>query len=384
MRIGLIAPENNGKTCYLVALYTVLVQEMSMRARYPLRFDVADTKQRYWFNDQLSRLCSTDLPLDQRLPMKTDAGVTDYVFAIEDRASGAVESISVVDFPGGVIRGYAQDSAEALHEETMDRLASCDAFIVLLDSSALLSDRFHAVFKLSPSDIDRVVRKAGARAPHEIYGHLGLPIAFCLSKSDKIARLCADDPDKRRKVYERVREIFPRYFDESYPHPVMVASVSLGEHIEDHPAGLPGMGGPFDPVFIETPFEFCAAFCAFSAMSRYNEKADAWAHTASLEAARGEYAKTLGFRDSLAEWRLAGARVGQSPQQRWEERQRDSLELERKEREKAQSYLRVIEPFIEGLRNAAATPFYSLYLGGKRHHVVNRLEPGRWPLAPAG
>lgn len=391
MKIGLIAPEYNGKTSYLVALYAVLVQDLSSEKGYPLRFSVDKPKQRRWFNEQFSRLIDESLPLvgedagTQRFPTKTADKVTNYVISIKDRASSFEEKVTLVDFPGGIIRGTMSDAQSNLYESTMSDLVECDAFIVLLDATRLLSTgRYVAKHALSPSDIEEVVLAAIKRARNGRYTHVGLPIAFCMSKADKIASLYAGEPEVRERAYRRVIELFPAFFERSHRHPVMIASVSLGENIESAPDGDPELGGAFEPFLIEKPFEFCAVFGSLSAMTEHHKSGEEWKQLARREDAKRVDAKGMGPIDTVVEWFKSGAKVGQWPDERWEEQRDISRRLARAQMESADKYSRTITTFLEDLSDPDAASLYSIYFGGRLHRIVDGFKPGKLPLKPLG
>ncbi|MDI7774691.1 hypothetical protein [Asticcacaulis sp. EMRT-3] len=139
MRIGLLAPEENGKTSYLVALYSVLINDRNNDKTYPLKFTVKDPLQRSWFNQCFNNLVDVNLSVPERFPLKTGDLVTEYVFGASAPDGYTGCDVTIVDFPGGLLRGAKGIESLTLHLELVSKLETCDAFIVLLDSGALAS-----------------------------------------------------------------------------------------------------------------------------------------------------------------------------------------------------------------------------------------------------
>jgi len=390
MKIGLIAPQDNGKTSYLVALYAVLVQDFSTRRGYPLRFSVHDPRLERWLDDRFGNLVDEDLPLkseeiadDQRFPRGTQDEVTEYALDITERATGFEQRVSLVDFPGEVMRGAASEGQGDIHSEMLGQLTGCDAFIVLLDAEALLSrKRWTAKTQLSPAKIETIIRKAIAQSSYRRFSKIGVPIAFCMSMADKVASLLSGAEDARETGYERIVELFPSFFDSAHRHPVLVTAVSLGESIGIAPPGAPGRGGPFEPFMIEKPFEFCVAFGALSAMTNARQMEDRWDAGADEYDSNRRRASDLDLFETIGDWFRSGASIGQTPEARWAEKRDTNRSFARSSGAEAAKFSAIVSLFVEHLRDPGNASHYSIYHGGRLQELTDTIRAGELPLRP--
>src|SRR5262249_40361214 len=139
MRIGLLAPEENGKTSYLTALYAVLVHDKPDKADYPVRYAIKDPLCQLELNEKFQKLIDESLPKDKRFPEKTRNNNTyfEYQVGAVHKASAFSQEVTLVDFPGELLRGSSQET-RVVFDKVQAALSSCDAFIVVLDAEVLV------------------------------------------------------------------------------------------------------------------------------------------------------------------------------------------------------------------------------------------------------
>jgi Double-GTPase 2 len=246
MKIGIMAPEESGKTSYLVGLYGTLIhiKNRKLSSEYGLHYEWTNKAQKGLLEHQFDMLQQDDIGRD-RFPEKTD-DIHRHKVRIKHKEENIYRDIELIDFPGALLRGDTGNSTVVNAETVENTLAECAGFIVLLDARYLLLSETRMAGKTGANDIDRVLEKTIAK---RAYGSIGVPVALCISKYDYLP------PDQKEAAYGKIKTLFPRFFASNHEHPFFMTGVSLGTDIEE--------GGEFDPFQLENPLEFCLAMCAF-------------------------------------------------------------------------------------------------------------------------
>lgn len=368
MRIGLLAPQENGKTSYFVALYSVLTQDKPEALSYPVNYTVKNKVQQERLDTQYQNLCNKRLPKSERFPEKTRNTHVEYEFEAQDRTSREKHEIVVVDFPGELLRGGNNETLKA-HENAMAALKTCDAFIVVLDAEYLTSDdRSESKSRLSPGHINSLLDGV-LHSERKEFSALGVPVAFCVSKLDLLGKLNVDQRPTLEKAYKRIRQMFPSFFHEQHRHPVLIGGVSLGQTI----AGKPGeekddakLGGPFEPFFIDTPFEFCVGFCSLSAAKHNQASEERWERDRRNFEADAQRAKGQDWWETFQEWWKCGATIGESPEEYYQKEAGRKNDVEMFYYRKSRVYHTVGFGLTESIRkNANINQLYDIFCRGR-------------------
>jgi hypothetical protein len=230
MRIGLLAPEDNGKSSYLITLYGVLINDRNIEIPYPMQYSVKSDVQKHELNAKFKTLADEEKLAAERFPVKNRDGVVEYIFGTTHKPSGLVYEITIVDFRGGLLRGAETDQGLSEYNSLKASLSSCDAFIVLLDSALVIKkSRYAAMGALSPDDINQMISSAISSSKNREFSKTGVPVAFCVSKFDKLGTLHAGQAEAIATSYEKISPLFSRFFSAAHQTPVMITGTSLGK-----------------------------------------------------------------------------------------------------------------------------------------------------------
>lgn len=384
MRIGLLAPEENGKTSYLTALYAVLVHDKPDKVDYPVRYVIKDPVCQKELNDRFRKLIDESLPKSQRFPLKTTKDdLIEYKVEVVHKTTAFHQEVTLVDFPGELLRGSSEVNREYFNK-VKAALISCDAYIVILDAEVLIrKTKYAKKARLSPSDINNLLTEV-LRIKGDKYAVYGVPIAFCASKLDLLCSLEDGQEDSITEAYATIMELFPDLFSSAQKHPVMIAGVSLGQHI----AGASGdeqnkdaLGGPFEPFFIETPFEFCLSMCAYSAAKHHDAEEDRWRDLQTKEERKAQETRNLGFLEWLDEWgKIPG--FFSTPTAHYEREARVSQRLSERDCDRSREFHSIGLSVIEEVAATAPSGAYAIFVGGRRYQFKKATNRWSYPLEP--
>ncbi len=238
MKIAMLAPQKAGKTCYLTSLFSELGERScQIKSEYPILFEFSNPKQQgdleVWFENML----------EGSLPDGTGER-TSYQINLLHQIKRENINIELIDYPGGYTKKKGNNIDDI--ENTINELSTCDAFIILIDSTNVTANsnakfKSYSAIKNISSILDSVIeRKKGAK-----YSLHGVPFVFALSKFDKIGH----DKELVEKGYQRIINSFPNFFSEEAECISMITGVSIGNNIDKQ--------GEYEPLNITLPFEFC-------------------------------------------------------------------------------------------------------------------------------
>jgi len=390
MRIGLLAPESNGKSSYLVALYGVLINDRNIDTTYPMHYSVKNDVQKLELNEKFRKLADETKLAVERFPKKTLDGVVEYVFTTTHKSSGLAYDVTIVDFSGELLRGATSDGERDLYNSLQTSLSGCDAFIVLLDSTFVVEgSKYAAMGALSPNDINQMISAATASSRNKEFSNGGVPVAFCVSKFDKLGTLHAGQAEAIATSYKKVSPLFPRFFSESCQNPVMITGTSLGEHIEPGPNGL---AGALEPFMIGTPFEFAVFLGAHSAAQHNLEK---WKEHSKLYiqaevnankmAALGLVRNVaLGLVRNIDVWMSTpGIRVGEFPVGYWKRKAREHKAAADAAVNRYHQFRNISRDLSQYVNKSDEFSAYSMYYAGVKQKIKDSINyVDLWPLAP--
>lgn len=271
MKIGIMAPEDSGKTSYLVGLYGTLVHDKNrqLSSEYGLYYEWVNKDQKGELEYQFGMLLQEKGK--QRFPRKKK-GIIYHRIGVECKDEKVSREIELIDFPGGLLRGNIPSNTEGdkkgndliLTAENVEAaLTECDGFIVLLDATHFKTpaikdgSEYDEAYWTAANDIAHVIEQTVQKRAH---GTTGVPVALCISKYDLIPY------DQKPSAFENFQKLFPRFFTTTFAHPIFMTCVSLGAGIED--------GAKFDPLHLEKPLEFCLAMCAFNERDSERKQAE--------------------------------------------------------------------------------------------------------------
>lgn len=243
MKIGLMAPQESGKTSYLVGLYGTLVHLKSLEpsSQHGLNYEWMDKIQQAAMEDQFETLLKGKLG-KARFPIKTKT-MYHHRVRVGHKRENVFGEIEFIDFPGEVLRGKEEKVTPADLERA---LTDCMGFIVLLDANYLKRSAIGGRLGAAVGHIDAMLRKTIEK---RAYGSIGVPVSLCISKYDCLS------PQEQELAYHKARAMFPRFFEMNHEHPLFLTGVSLGDEIES--------GGEFEPFQLDNALQFCLSFCAF-------------------------------------------------------------------------------------------------------------------------
>ncbi len=243
MKIGIMAPQESGKTSYLVGLYGTLVHIKSLEpiSQHGLNYEWMDKAQQAAMERQFETLLEGTLG-KARFPIKTEE-ISHHRVKVGHKRDGVFGEIELIDFPGEVLKGVERKVKPADLERA---LTECMGFIVLLDANYLKVSSIRGRLGAAVGHIDAMLRKTIEK---RAYGSIGVPVSLCISKYDCLS------PQEEESAYYKARAMFPRFFEMNHEHPLFLTGVSLGDEIEN--------GGEFEPFQLENALQFCLSFCAF-------------------------------------------------------------------------------------------------------------------------
>jgi GTPase SAR1 family protein len=160
MKIGILAPEESGKTSFITALYGVL-DDKNTNNKYPLRYEFTDKKQKSDLAKAFTKLLSTDIG-NERFP-RGNVVITDYKLTVShiDDPDDTI-NLSFLDYPGGLVRSYVDEDDDDASNKFSEYITQCDAYIILIDIHRLLAPAKDYVVKnkTAVSDITKFLDKA--------------------------------------------------------------------------------------------------------------------------------------------------------------------------------------------------------------------------------
>src|SRR5579885_724712 len=278
MRLGVFAPQQTGKSSYLVGLYGVLTEKNLLPpSAYALSYAFEDPDVMGNFDLLFERLLNETGK--SRFPVKTSE-LAQFSLIVTHKEKRYRHAIEVLDFPGEAVRGNRPGTTAATRVAAFHDL--CDAFIVLLDGRAFTETKGRqTAYMLAAHQIYEQLDKAMRTMANRELTKLGTPVAFCISKLDLL------DAEQVRVAAATIRRTFVRIFEADPPSPVLVAGVSLGTNIEDD--------GEFDPLQLEVPLEFCIAMCAANAVHYNDELETRWAGYRATTKSKVDRRTAMGF-----------------------------------------------------------------------------------------
>lgn len=216
MRIALLATSGAGKTTFFTGLYGVLTQELS-NSGYGINFEMPNRLQNAYWDKKYTKL------VDDLDPGEATKDLATHEFLMKARAKdGSIRQINIeiVDFPGEMLHQASQGTL-AKSGKVLKELAECNGFIVLLDGEAFISgierqDPRRIQNRIKPNAVQSVLMQAiEARVAQEVmdiddnlddkvYDTGRIPVAFALTKADKIQDWLADAPAQAKEQMERM------------------------------------------------------------------------------------------------------------------------------------------------------------------------------------
>ena len=317
MRIGILAPEQSGKSSYLAALHAVLTEKAATNA-YPIRFKLNDPNQQKRLDGYVRNLVLERGQM--RFPPKTNA-ITDYKYAASLTADGSVEEeLEIVDYPGGFIRG-ADEKDIAEQRDLIASLQRCDGLIILLDAQHLIEaaedgDDYTLGYRTAAGDVADLLRRC---AQSHLVNNTrsvawSIPMVFCITKFDKYADVAVsfsvapaiketDDganPPLLLAV-KKVRELFSAFFEpvpkgslEKKDYLTMITAVSLGHGIENN--------GRFKPFNLLSSLEFCIGFAAGQKQAIFGGEADEHMSGKNRNRQKAQERREMGPLDTISDF----------------------------------------------------------------------------------
>lgn len=208
MKIGLIAPSAAGKTAYLTLLYNTLSQGLS-NGHYGIDTLIQNSLQ----SGNLKRRYQDLLHKGDFGPGSSET--TSYTLALTTKNKGLDYrqlEVHVIDFPGRYLYDSTADTLEEA-EKTKKQLAECDGFIVLLDGGIIseglerLNQKSWVPAGIKGHDVQNILKQAIDRHQADIlqkmtepneyaFGKGPAPIAFAITKFDRLVALQAGNPEK--------------------------------------------------------------------------------------------------------------------------------------------------------------------------------------------
>lgn len=259
MRIALLAPAGGGKTCYLTSLYGELSELASVSEnRSPLLYEFLDIKQ----NGELEKNLS--LILEGEEPQPTEM-YKDYQIKVRHRIHGLESIITLADFPGGRLNKTGGDEHEI--QDILNKLSSCDAFIILIDA-AHLKDKTGRKLKraIASANISHLLLEVIEIKKKSKYSLHGIPFIFAVSKLDKL-----DSDHLISKSHQIISDTFQQFFEHEDCISV-ITQVSIGENIDGKDAGKPK--GEYEPKNIFLPFYLALGIGMMSSARFCRKEAD--------------------------------------------------------------------------------------------------------------
>lgn len=366
MKIGIMAPQESGKTSYLVGLYGTLVHIKSLEptSEHGLNYEWMDKAQQAVMEGQFETLLNGRLG-KARFPEKTYE-IYHHRVRVGHKREHVFGEIEFIDFPGEVLKGKENKVKPADLERA---LTECMGFIVLLDANYLKVSAISGRLGAAVGHIDAMLRKTIEK---RAYGSIGVPVSLCISKYDCLS------PQEEESAYHKARAMFPRFFEMNHEHPLFLTGVSLGDDIEN--------GGEFEPFQLENALQFCLSFCAFQARDLQHEqasRADGWEYEARGKARelRNDIEEREGsIFTAFGRWWTTGKTVSDIR----EEADSHSSRADRYEeqadthRSRASEFIKIGEEAARHIREDVDNPGM-IYYKGKEHHFKETVGTG-FPL----
>ena len=274
MRVALLAPSEAGKTTFLTALYEQMSECISKpKHNAPLAFTFLNREQDNFLTQNLDRLYDNGL-------LKGTTGIHRYPVEVKSRLNGASTTLQLVDFEGNHLKGFG-DAGKI--EDTINTLADCDAFIILInaDHASASGGRFKT--KIGASKINEVLDKTLQRKRNSGYAIHGVPFMFVISKID----LIYNNQELKEQIHRNIHESFEACFRGGEGAVTMISDVSVGKNIDGKVSGQER--GEYHPVNIMLTFLITTAIGILSGAKARNIE------TARLESEK--LAKQLHYED---------------------------------------------------------------------------------------